>query len=116
MRGGLELALALVLQMVLLPPSQLVTWQVTVIWRFLMMTALPRPVSALAFRHTRRHIRRRTISCLLFYWRLMEKACRLGMGQSTRRERECVLQLGQSLQMEVWSQWYLPSTFAVLPL
>ena len=116
MTGGPDLALALVFQMVLLPPSQLVTWQVTVLWRFLMVTALPRPVSALAFRHTHRHIKGRTISCLLFYWRLMEKACRLGMGQSTRMERECVLQLGQSIPMEVWTQWYLPSTFAVLPL
>jgi hypothetical protein len=54
MRGGLELALALVSQMVSLPQSQLVTlvsqmvllprstmmlWPVKVIWRFLMMTA-----------------------------------------------------------------------------
>ena len=85
MRGGLDLALALVFQMVLLPPSQLVTWQVTVLWRFLMVTALPRPVSALAFRHTHRHIKRRTISCLV--WRLMETVCCLGMGRPTRRER-----------------------------
>ena len=97
MRGGLDLALVLVFQMVLLPPSQLVTWPVTVIWRFLMMTALPRPVSALAFRHPRRHIRRRTIFCLVFYWRLMGKACCKGMGQSTRRERESTLGLGTLL-------------------
>ena len=103
MRGGLDLALALVFQMVLLPPSQLVTWQVTVLWRFLMVTALPRPVSALAFRHTHRHIKGRPISCLLFYWRLMEKACRLGMGQSTGRERGSALGLGPLiLQRVLW--------------
>ena len=105
MRGGLDLVLALVLPMVLLPPSQLLPWPVTVIWRFLMMTALPRPVSALAFRHTRRHIKRRTIFCLVFYWRLMEKACSLGMGQSTTRERECVLGLGRLILPRVlWSR------------
>ena len=59
-----------------------------------MMTARLRPVLALAFRHTRRHIRSRTISCLVFYWSLMGKACCLGMGQSMRRQRECVLGLG----------------------
>jgi hypothetical protein len=60
-----------------------------------MMTALPRPVSALAFRHTRRHLRRRTIFCLVFYWPRVGKACCLGMGQSMRRERACALGLGQ---------------------
>ena len=62
--------------MVLLLRSQSVPWKVTVIWRFQMMTARFRPVLAqLAFRHSLRHIRRRTISCLVSYWRLMGRAC-----------------------------------------
>ena len=48
----------------LLLRSQSVLWKVTVIWRFRMMTAHFRLVLALAFRPTRRHIRRHTIS----YW------------------------------------------------
>ena len=45
-----------------------------------MMTARFRPVLALAFRHTRRHIRRRAIS----YWSSWGRACGLGVDPSMR--------------------------------
>jgi hypothetical protein len=81
-----------------------------------MMTARSRPVSAHAFRHTRRHIRRRTISCLVSYWSPRGRACGLGMGQSMRRGRECVLGLGPSILPGVlWSRRFLTSTLSVMP-
>jgi hypothetical protein len=91
------LALPLVSQMALLPQSPLVLWKVTVLWSSLMMTARFRPVLPLAFRHTPHHLRRPSTFCLVSYWRLMGRACGLGMGQSMRRERECVLRLGHPL-------------------
>ena len=87
------MALPLVSQMALLPQSPLVLWKVTVLWSSLMMTARFRPVLALAFRHTPHHLRRRPTFCLVSYWRLMGRACCLGLGQSMRRERKCVLGL-----------------------
>jgi hypothetical protein len=69
------------------------------------MTARFRPVMALAFRHTRRHIRRRMISCLVSYWGPRGRACGLGMGQSLRGGRVCALGLGLSMLPEVlWSR------------
>ena len=81
-----------------------------------MMTARFRPVSALAFRHTRRHIRRRTISCLVSYWRPMGRVCGLGTVPSLMREWECVLGLGQSiLPGVIWSRRFLTSHLSMTP-
>ena len=66
-------------RMVLPLRSRSVLSMATVIWRFRMMTARFRPVSAHAFSRTRSRIRGRTISGLVSYWRPRARACGLGM-------------------------------------
>jgi hypothetical protein len=98
-------------QMVLLPRSPLVLCKVTAIWRFPMMTARFRPVLVLApaFKHTRRHITRRTTSCLVSSWSPRWRACGMQMVQSMRRTRERVLDLDPPILQEVpWSRGTTP--------